>query len=98
MSICHELDRLDKVIVEMQLHREYPEHNIPDLCKAYNMLLRQLHLMFDRQADAPATAQRHNFMQFEAASTQFVEEVRRAIKYSKMSDETRVQDAGREML
>ena len=57
-AICHEINRLDRVIAEMQLNREDPERNAPGLCKAYNMLLRQQHLIFDQQADALATAQR----------------------------------------
>ena len=97
-SICHELNRLDRVIVEMQLNREDPKRNAPGLCKAYNMLLRQQHLMFDQQAEVLATAQRQDFMQFETTSTQFAEEVRLAIKYSEMLAEARTQDAGREIL
>ena len=97
-AICHEINRLDRVSAEMQLNREDPERNAPGLCKAYNMLLWQQHLIFDQQADALATAQRQDFMQFEPASTQFAEEVRLAIKYSEMSAEARTQDAGREML
>ena len=88
-SIGHELNRLDRVIAETQLNREDPERNAPGLCKAYNMLLRQQHLMFDQQAEVLATAQRQDFMQFETASTQFAEEVRLAIKYSEMSAEAR---------
>ena len=61
-AICHEINRLDRVIAEMQLNREDPERNAPGLCKAYNMLLWQQHLIFDQQADALATAQRQNFM------------------------------------
>ena len=40
-AICHEINRLDRVIAEMQLNRKDPERNTPGLCKAYNMLLRQ---------------------------------------------------------
>ena len=54
--------------------------------------------MFHQQADALATAQRQDFMQFETVSTQFAEEVRLAIKYSEMSAKARTQDAGPEML
>ena len=97
-AICHEINCLDWVIAEMQLNREDPERNAPGLYKAYNMLLRQQHLIFDQQADALAMAQPHDFMQFETASTQFAEEVRLAIKYSEMSAEASTQDAGREML
>ena len=97
-AICHEINRLDRVIAEMQLNREDPERNAPGLCKAYNMLLRQQHLIFDQQADALATAQRQDFMQFETASTQFAEMVRLAIKYSEMTAEARAQDACKEML
>ena len=71
MLICHEINRLDRVISEMQLKHEDPARNAPGLCKAYNMLLRQQHLMFDQQADALATAQCQDFMQFETASTPF---------------------------
>ena len=46
-AICHELNRLDRVIADMQLNREDPERNAPGLCKSNNMLLRQQHLMFD---------------------------------------------------
>ena len=88
-AICHEINRLNRVIAEMQLNREDPERNAPGLCKAYNMLLRQQNLIFDQQADALATAQRQDFMQFETPSTQFAEEVRLAIKYSEMSAEAR---------
>ena len=82
----------------MQDAHEDPERNAPGLCKAYNMLLRQQHLLFDQQAVALSTAQCQDFMQFETASTQFMEEVRLAIKYSEMSAEVRAQDAGKEML
>ena len=54
--------------------------------------------MFDQPADALATAQCHDYMQFETASTQFAEEVRLAIKCSAMSAETRAKDAGHEIL
>ena len=57
----------------MQDAREDPKLNAPGLCKAYNMLLRQQHLLFDQQAEALSTAQRQDFMQFETASTQFAE-------------------------
>ena len=97
-AIYHEINRLDRVIAEMQLNREDPERNARGLCKAYNMLLRQEHLIFDQQADAQATALRQDFMQFETASTQFAEEVRLPIKYSEMTAEARTQDAGRETL
>ena len=89
-AICYEINRLDRVIAEMQLNREDPECNAPGLCKAYNMLLRQQHLIFDQQADVLATAECQDFMQFETASTQFAEEVRLAIKYSEMSAEARM--------
>ena len=82
----------------MQLDREHPERNAPGLWKAYNMLLRLQHLIFDQQADALAMAQRQDFMQFETASTNFAEEVRLAIKYSETSAEARTRDAGRETL
>ena len=72
--------------------------NTPGLCIAYNMLLRQQHLMFDQQAEVLAIAQRRDYMQFEMASTQFTEEVRPAIKYSEMSAQARTHDAGRKML
>ena len=98
LSICHEINGLDRVISEMQLHYEDPQRNAPGLYKAYNMLLRQQHLLFDQQADALATAQRQDSMQFEMTFTQFAEEVWLAIKYSEMSAEARVQDAGQEML
>ena len=97
-AICHEINRLDWVIAKMQLNREDPERNAPGLCKAYNMLLRQQHLIFDQQTDALGTAQHQDFMQFETASTQFAEEVRLTIKYSEMSAEARTQDAGCELL
>ena len=82
----------------MQLNREDPERNAPGLCKAYNMLLWQQHLIFYQQAETLAMAQRQDFMQFETPSTKFEEEVRLAIKYSEMSAEARTQDAGCEML
>ena len=41
MSICHEINRLDRVISEMQLAHEDPAHTAPGLWKAYNILLRQ---------------------------------------------------------
>ena len=95
LSICHEINRLDRVITMMQDAREDPERNAPGLCKAYNMLLRQQHLLFDQQAEALSTAQRQDFMQFETASTQFAEAVWMAIKYSEMTAEARAQDAGK---
>ena len=98
LLICHEINRLDGVITVMQDAREDPERNAPDLCKAYNMLLWQQHLLFDQQAEALSTAQRQDFMQFETASTQFAEEDRLAIKYSEMTAKARAQDAGKEML
>ena len=98
LSICHEINRLDGVITTMQDAREDPVRNAPGLCKAYNMLLRQQHLLFDQQAETLSTAQRQNFLQFETASTQFAEEVRLAIKYSEMTAEAIAQDAGKEML
>ena len=98
LSICHEINRLDGVITAMQDARDDPERNARGLCKAFNMLLLQQHLLFKQQAEALSTAQRQDFMQFETASTQFAEEVRLAIKYSEMTAEARAQDAGKEML
>ena len=98
MAICHEINCLDRFIAEMQLAHEDPACTVPGLCKAYNMLLWQQHCLFDQPADALATAQYQDFMQFETASTQFAEAVRLAIKYSEMSAEARAQDTGREML
>ena len=98
LSICHEINCLDGVFTAMQDAREDPERNAPGLCKAYNMLLTQQHLMFDQQAEGLSTAHCQDFMQFETASTQFAEEVRLAIKYSEMTAEARAQDAGKEML
>ena len=62
------------------------------------MLLRQQHLLFDQQAEALSTAQHHDFMQFETASTHFAEEVRLVMKYSEMTAEASAQAAGKEML
>ena len=62
LLICHEINRLDGVITAMQDTREDPERNAPGLCKAYNMLLRQQHLLFDQQAEVLSTAQRQDFM------------------------------------
>ena len=98
LSICHEINRLDGVITVMQDAREDPERNAPGLCKAYNMLLWQQHLLFDQQAESLSTAQCQDFMQFETASTQIAEEVQLAIKYSQMTAEARAQGAGKEML
>ena len=39
-AICHELNRLDRVIAEMQLNREDSQRNTTGLCKAYNIFLR----------------------------------------------------------
>ena len=47
LSICHVINRLDGVITAMQDAREDPERNVPVLCKSYNMLHRQQHLLFD---------------------------------------------------
>ena len=60
MEICHEINRLDRVIAEMQLAHEDPARTAPGLCKAYNMLLQQPHLLFDQPADALAAVQRVN--------------------------------------
>ena len=98
LSICHAINRLDRVITAMQDVREDPKHNAPGLCKTYNILLWQEQLLFDQQAEALSTAQRHDFMQFEMASTQFAEEIRLAIKCSEIASEARAQDAGKEML
>ena len=98
LSICHEINRLDGVVPAMQDAREYPERNATGLCKAYNMLLRQQHLLFDQQAEALSTAQHQDCMQFDTASTQFAKEIRLAIKYCEMTAEYRAQDAGKEML
>ena len=98
LSICHEINRLDGVIIAMQDAREDPERNAPGLYKAYNLLIRQQILLFDQQAEVLSTAQWQDFMQFEMASTQFVEEVRLEMKYSEMTAEARAQDAGKEML
>ena len=68
----------------MQDAHEDPQHVAPGLVKAYNMLLRQQHLLFDLQPGALRTAQRHDFIQFEAASMQFAQEVRPVISYSVM--------------
>ena len=89
---------LDGVSTALQDAREDPERNAPGLCKAYNMLLQQQHLLFDQQAEVLSTAQCQDFMQFETASIQFAEEVQLAIKYSEMTAEARVQDAVKEML
>ena len=97
LSICPEINRLDGVITAMQDAREEPERYALGQCKAYNMLLRQQHLLFDQQAEALSTAQRQDFMQFKTSSTQFAYEVRLAIKYSEMTAEARAQDAGKEM-
>ena len=98
MAICHEINRLDRVIAGMQLAHEDPARTASGLCKAYNLLLRQQQLLFNQQADTLAMLQRQDFMQFETASTQFAQEVQMAIKYSETSAEARAQDAGREML
>ena len=37
LSICHEINRLDRVITAMQDAREDPDRNSPVLFKAYNM-------------------------------------------------------------
>ena len=64
----------------MQLVHEDPACTAPSLYKAYNILLLQQYLIVDQQADAQATAQHQDVMQFEMAFTQFTEEVRLAIK------------------
>ena len=48
LSICHKINRLDGVNTAMQDARKDPERNAPGLCKAYNMLLRQQHLLLDK--------------------------------------------------
>ena len=98
LSIYHKINCPDGVVTAMQDASEDPERNTPGLCKAYNMLLRQQHLLFNQQAEALSTAQRQDFMQFEMACTQFAEEVWLANKYSEMTAEARAQDAGKEML
>ena len=48
LLICHEINGLDGVMTAMQDAREDPSRNAPGLCKAYNMLLQQQHLLFDQ--------------------------------------------------
>ena len=52
IAICYEINCLNRVIAEMQLAQEDPARTAPGLCKAYNMLLWQQHLLFEQQADA----------------------------------------------
>ena len=69
------------VIQKLQDERQDPNHVAPGIVAAYHTLLKQQNVLFEQQTDDLQSARRLDYVQFEAASTQFAEETRMALEY-----------------
>ena len=86
------------VIQKLLSECQDPNHVAPDIVAAYHMLLKQQNALFEQQTEDLQTACRVDYVQFEAASTQFAEETRLALEYVSKSATDRGNAVGKEAL
>ena len=86
------------VIQKLQDERQDPNHIAPGIVAAYHTLLKQQNVLFEQQTDDLQSARRLDYVQFEAASTQFAEETRMALEYVSKSATDRANAVGKEAL
>ena len=74
-KINNDLQSMATVIQKLQDERQDPNHVAPGIVAAYHPLLKQQNVLFEQQTDDLQSARRLDYVQFEAASTQFAEEI-----------------------
>ena len=73
-KIHNDLQSLETVIHKLQDEREDPNHVAPGVGAIYHTLLKQQNVLFEQQTDDHQSACRLDYVQLEAACTQFAKE------------------------
>ena len=97
-KIKNDLQSMATIIQKLQDERQDPNHVAPGIVTAYHMLLKQQNILFEQQTDDLQSACRLDYVQFEAASTQFAEETRMGLEYVSKSATDRANAVGKEAL
>ena len=97
-KINGDLQSMATVIQKLLDKRQDPNHVAPGIVAAYHTLLKQQNFLFEQQSEALQSARRLDYVQFEAASTQFAEETRMALEYVSKSATDRANQVGKEVL
>ena len=74
-----DLQSMATVIQKLLDKRQDPNHVAPGTVAAYHTLLKQQNVLFEQYTEDLDSARRLDYVQFEAASTQFAEETRMAL-------------------
>src|SRR5436853_5125878 len=93
-NLCGEIDALAKVLQDLIDRNEDPIFVAPGMVRAYNLLLQNQNVLYERQSADIQTARRADFHRFEAACTQFAQEVNLALQYVAMTTEERTREQG----
>ena len=86
------------VIQKLQDECSDPNHIAHGIVAAYHTLRKQENVLFEQHTDDLHSAHRHDYVQFEAASTLFAEETRMAPEYVSKSATDRANAVGKEAL
>ena len=97
-KINNDLQSMVTVNQKLLSERQDPNHVAPGIVDAYHTLLKQQNALFEQQTEDLQTARRVDYVQFEAASTQFAEETRMALEYVSKSAMDRANAVGKETL
>ena len=97
-TINNDLQRMATVIQKHLSERQDPNHITPGIIAAYHTLLKQQNALFKKQTEDLQTARCVDYVQLEAASTQFAEETRMALDYVSKSAMDRANTVGKEKL
>ena len=86
------------VCQKLLLERQDPNHVTPGIVAVYHTLLKQQNALFEQQTEDLHTTRCVNYVQFDAAPTQFAEETRISHEYVSKLAMDRANAVGKEML
>ena len=86
-----EIRHMGEAITVMINGKQDPRGMAPDLDRAYEIALSNQHTLFALETEALQRARREDYPRIEAASIQFVSEVKMSMEYTQLTAEQRTQ-------
>ena len=97
-KLGHQVSTLGDAIEALKRASQDPRQTAPHLVCANEQMIKQQHELCTRTEQNVQQARREDFQTFEAASTQFADEMRLSMEFVKLSGEQQVAEKGRQTM
>ena len=97
-GLVREIRHMGEAITVMINEKKDPREMAIGLVRAYEIALSNQHALYALEAEALQRARREDYLRIEAASIQFVSEVKMSMEYTQLTTEQRTQEMGSQLL